>query len=404
MHDCTVEYHEGTPVEGRQRCQRNAVSVTSDRLGAESSSSTFETNSISTNDSWTDDQYTSRLFGTPPRSSSIESDFGGAAIRTELHSPKERSEILDEDLDLDIEDEDEDEDGGIGFGVDVGAGRHAGVMPPTTTLSPDMDADELHFFTATALDFGEESFAIDDSEGGDIFMVDTVNITEFLGNPGSFYEPPHFSTFPARFGHLPQLPLLPHAPGTAVDPDSVAATYGVDYSEDDDDALQSTNDVVFGNELMSQEMEHYNCDFAGFCKQLWDYQVLGAIRGEWRGREPPPHISAEGKRIAEWSKTRPKEITDEDVEELDNNIQGIQWEKLELSPKAARRWRKSRYLNYRNIEEPKEENLVSYSLLWAQTCKQLFFFTGSRGEFGLPPRPAVASYSHPISAVWSYLY
>jgi hypothetical protein len=349
-----VEYHEGTPVEDRERSQRNAVSVTSDRLGAESSSSMSTTNSIGANDSWTDDRYTSRLFGTPPRSSSVESDFGGAVIRTELHSPKERSEILDED---------EDSDGGIEFAVDVEARRHAGVIPPAATLSPDMDADEFHFVTATALDFEEESFTIDDPEGGDFFMVDTVNITEFLGNPGSFYEPPHFSTFPARFGHLPQLPPLPHAAGTAVDPDSVAPTYGVDYSEDDDDFLQSTNDVVFGNDLMAQNMEHYNCDFAGFCKQLWDYQVLGAIRGELRGREPPPHISAEGKRVAEWSKTRPKEITDEDVEELDNNIQGIQWEKLELSPKAARRWRKSRYLNYRNIEEPKEENLVSYSLL-----------------------------------------
>ncbi|KAI5799014.1 hypothetical protein EDC01DRAFT_650129 [Geopyxis carbonaria] len=112
-----------------------------------------------------------------------------------------------------------------------------------------------------------------------------------------------------------------------------------------------TNDVVFAPDF-PPDFEKYNFDFAGFFGTLWNHQVLCRDGG----RSPLPRVSAEAKRIAEWSQTRPVEITHEDTEVEGGDMQGISWDRLEITRREARRVRQRLYINYRNVESGKKEN------------------------------------------------
>ncbi|KAA8895600.1 hypothetical protein FN846DRAFT_968923 [Sphaerosporella brunnea] len=222
----------------------------------------------------------------------------------------------------------------------------------------------------------------DESQENDIpfgfgFIADTINVSGgFLGAPStgqtnSFLENyPHLAAFPEIFMSSPtSFPdLLYHIYNQTTGPFGsvngsgalpTAFIYEPEPSEDElEDAVATANDVVFDNDLVSQDMERYNSDFATFCGQLWHQQVAPMLHERYRNSaNPPPRISREGMRIAEWSKTRPFEITWEDVEERGMDMQGIEWGKLELSKRHARRWRQSRYVNYRNIPEFTKEGL-----------------------------------------------
>jgi hypothetical protein len=228
----------------------------------------------------------------------------------------------------------------------------------------------------------------DDIEGvtfdaGVGFIVDAINVAGgFLGPPSSgqthsFLENhPHLAAFPEYFmsspTFFPELFSHFHQPAAAAAATNnnnneaslpTAFIYEADFSEDElEDVIAPSNDVVFDNDLVTSDMERYNSDFANFCAQLWNQQMVPLLYQQYRNtaNPPPPRISREGIRIAEWAKTRPSEITREDVEEHGMDMQGIQWDKLELNKKQARRWRQSRYVNYRNIPEFTKEGLVSH--------------------------------------------
>ena len=175
----------------------------------------------------------------------------------------------------------------------------------------------------------------------------------------AFFIPPPQATYLSDEPHPPTFTPLATITGSPTTVDSVPfITFGADSSDEEDDIVQSTNDVVFDNDVLSQEMERYNSDFAGFCGQLWNQRTMPPIRERYSNcTNPPPHISHEGAKIVEWARTRPQEITHEDVERGED-MQGIQWRKLELSKKAARKWRQARYMNYRNLEVFVKERLV----------------------------------------------
>lgn len=191
------------------------------------------------------------------------------------------------------------------------------------------------------------------------------NLPHSISYPGFFMGPPPITYLPDLLLRPPTIPTAGFSTTADFDSVSVAATYGADPSDEEDEIAQSTNDVVF-DDVLSQEMERYNSDFAGFCGQLWNEHALSKMRERGLAttqrpacNNPPPHISAEGAKIMEWAKTRRNEITVEDVEEGED-MQGIQWGKLELSKKAARKWRQARYQNYRNLQVFEKEILVCF--------------------------------------------
>lgn len=153
-----------------------------------------------------------------------------------------------------------------------------------------------------------------------------------------------------------QLPSI-YPMAEADDEGAIQSSNDYVFGTDDESIPESPNDVVFDNELVHPDLEKYNPDFGGFCEQLWNFRVMYADRGCRRGITPP-HISSEGARIAEWASGRPQEITAEDVAK-GQDMQGIEWEKLELTREAARRWRQFRYVNYRNLTGRNGGGLVS---------------------------------------------
>lgn len=113
-----------------------------------------------------------------------------------------------------------------------------------------------------------------------------------------------------------------------------------------------TNDVVFGHDLPFQDFEKYNDDFSSFFSNLYNCQLIPSPHRSF------PRVSVNAKRIDEWSYSRPKEITAQDVAE-GGDMQGIDWAGLEISKKDARRIRKRSYLNYRNVKDFTKPDLVS---------------------------------------------
>lgn len=152
---------------------------------------------------------------------------------------------------------------------------------------------------------------------------------------------------PADYLMAPQQQLPPIFPVAETDDENTVQSSN-DYVFDDEAIPQGSNDVVFDNDMIHPDMEKYNPDFGGFCEQLWNLRVMCTDRGYYH-RIAPPHISSEGARIAEWASTRPQEVTAEDVAR-GRDMQGIEWERLELPSETARRWRQSRYVNYRNVD------------------------------------------------------
>jgi len=213
-------------------------------------------------------------------------------------------------------------------------GELEGDSIPSADAADDFTANALHFFTTPS------------SGGGHSFLENHPYLSIFPDFP-DYSE--YLVASPGLFADLIMPPIHPIVTATMIHP--------VPVDDDEDDITPRSNDVVFDNEVVTQEMERYNSDFASFCGQLWNRQMVPTIRERYCNNSAP-HISIEGRNIAEWSRTRPAEITEEDVEERGEDIQGIQWEKLELSKKDARRWRQSRYLNYRNITKFTKEVLV----------------------------------------------
>ncbi|KAF8245890.1 hypothetical protein K440DRAFT_655338 [Wilcoxina mikolae CBS 423.85] len=218
---------------------------------------------------------------------------------------------------------------------------------PATTVPDELEDDSIPSFGAA-----------------DEFIVNALHFfttpssgegTSFLENHPSLSAFPEFPDYSEYLMASPALFTDLFMPPTH--PLTTTMIHSVTVDDDEDDVAPRSNDVVFDNEVVTQEMERYNSDFASFCGQLWNRQVVPSIRERYNSNNPPPHISIEGRKIAEWAKTRPAEITEEDVEERGEDIQGIQWEKLELNKKHARRWRQSRYLNYRNITKFTKESL-----------------------------------------------
>jgi len=190
-------------------------------------------------------------------------------------------------------------------------------------------------------------------------------IAEFVSNytPASFLENnPHIFAYPEYITTTTFFPDLLMHPPTVAPVATLVNLVATHVPNPFDDYDEHPNDVVFDDALVTQDMDKYNLDFANFCGQLWHSQVP-SFRDHYRiSSHTPPHISSEGLNIAEWSRARPAEITREDVEN-GSDIQGIQWDKLELGRKAARKWRQARYINYRNIPDFPREARVYYSFL-----------------------------------------
>ena len=177
--------------------------------------------------------------------------------------------------------------------------------------------------------------------------------TSFLENHPHMFAYTDYMTIPTFF---PDLFMHPPTIAPAAALVNLTATHGATPFDDED---EHPNDVIFDDALVTQAMDKYNSDFANFCGQLW-YSQVPSLREHYRNStHPPPHISSEGLNIAEWSRTRPAEITREDVEK-GSDIQGIQWDKLELGRKAARKWRQAMYINYRNIQNFTKEGRVCH--------------------------------------------
>jgi hypothetical protein len=222
--------------------------------------------------------------------------------------------------------------------------------------------------------FEDDSSSLGDIVGGNIIFnsndfdppltpqIENLNDSAFSALQAEDYAP---MSLPLLFAHTAN-------EANAADVASTDATYTVGFSDDDEDDEVQNNDVLFGNEMVTQEMEKYNSDFAGFCGYLWNRRFSPFVNQ--RSSTRTPHISAEARRVADWSKTRPEEITIDDVERRGWDMQGIQWEKLELSKKIARRWRQSRYLNYRNMADfTKEGSVRSVHIFSFLLLKSLIF-------------------------------
>ena len=178
---------------------------------------------------------------------------------------------------------------------------------------------------------------------------------------------PNLPTFLQALAYSTDYPMTPQQQFPSIfpvaetdDENTVQSSNDYVFAVVDDEAIpQSPNDVVFDNEMINPDLEKYNPDFGGFCEQLWNLRVMCTDRGYYH-RIAPPHISSEGARIAEWASTRPQEVTAEDVAR-GRDMQGIEWDLLELPREAARRWRQFRYVNYRNLATHDSEQHVSSS-------------------------------------------
>ena len=162
---------------------------------------------------------------------------------------------------------------------------------------------------------------------------------------------------------VPMISFLPPFPNLTPEVVGMLPPAIADALEDELDDLPPSSGIVFDNDPLARAMRINNVDFAQFCKQLWDYYHHDVPEMlQWHNPPPPtvppPTISFEANLVDDWSTTRPDEITREDVAR-GSDIQGIPWDDLELDKDHARRYRRSRYINYRNIINfPKRENLV----------------------------------------------
>ncbi|KAF8543389.1 hypothetical protein BDD12DRAFT_820093 [Trichophaea hybrida] len=316
-------------------------------------------NNSGTSSSWNDTHLHSPPFGSSSSNhlSSVGSDFGGAPITPQdiriTNRGKERlSGCIYEGFETDTKDDDS--DGGIGFDIEMDSTTQ--VLFPSSTMA----MDEVEGFSPDNLVTRPPSPV----SGGLLGIIpllspntgENTSAEEVSDSPMQLDSP--VRTLPSALTSVHQPHLTPIAQSSLdhhplfynSSSEAVAAT----AEEEESQEMYIPDSVEDG-----RKMERYNSDFASFCSQLWNRQAVPSIRERYNSNNPSPHISIEGRKIAEWAKTRPAEITEEDVEERGEDIQGIQWEKLELNKKHARKWRQSRYLNYRNITKFTKESLPS---------------------------------------------
>ncbi|KAL7273295.1 hypothetical protein RUND412_003858 [Rhizina undulata] len=110
------------------------------------------------------------------------------------------------------------------------------------------------------------------------------------------------------------------------------------------DEFEDVTDDTSGYDILPEDFERYNPDFARFCQNLYLRQQMG---------ERYPKISREAMEVKKWA--RPEVITKADVEEKGLDFQGIPWEKLNIAKEDLRHARCNGYTNYRNVKNAERE-------------------------------------------------